>query len=128
MDKNRQLPSWWKELRSLYKEFTDGLTNDIVQQIARKQVVAFRLPTVQEEVAGWWVAPLSSCSLGQQDFLPHCDFCGMKGFEGDPEGRNPGTGQGSAVLCGELRDTFWGPMQCGKGSPEVYGAPHAPQR
>ena len=42
--------------------------NDLVEQAAWKQVVAFRLPTVQEEVAGWWEAPMSVCSLGQQDF------------------------------------------------------------
>ena len=42
--------------------------------------MAFRLPTVQDEVAGWWEAPLSICSLGHLDFQPHCDFCGTRDY------------------------------------------------
>ena len=40
--------------------------------------MTFRLPTVQEEVVGWWEAPMDICSLGQQDFLPDCDFHGAR--------------------------------------------------
>ena len=80
MAKSRQPSSWWWEFRSLYKDFTDGLSDDMVQQIARKQAAAFRLPTVQDEVVGWWEAQLSICGLGQWDFLPHCDFHGMRDF------------------------------------------------
>ena len=64
MDKNSQHPSWWQEFRSLYKEFTGGLADNLVQQAARKQAMAFRLPVVQEEVTGWWEAPVGVCSLG----------------------------------------------------------------
>ena len=56
-------PSWWQEFRSLYKEFMDGFANDMVQQATKKQAVAFRLPTFQEDVAGWWDAPMSTYSL-----------------------------------------------------------------
>ena len=79
MAKNRQPPGWWWEFRSLYKgEVMGRLTNNILQQITRKQAVAFRLSAVQEEVAGLWEAPLNICSLSWQDFLPHCDFHGMR--------------------------------------------------
>ena len=67
-------PSWWQEFRSLYEEFMDWLTDNMVQWAARKQAMAFRLSTVQEEVSGWWEAPMSIHGLGQQDFLLHCDF------------------------------------------------------
>ena len=77
--KNRQPPSWWQGFRSLYKDkITGRLTNNMIQQITRKQAVASRLPTVQEEVVGWWEASLSICGPGQQDFLQHCDFCGTR--------------------------------------------------
>ena len=65
---------------SLYKEFMGWLTDDLVQKFARQQAAAFRLPTVQNEVSGWWEAPLSIHRLGRQDFLPHCDFLGKRDF------------------------------------------------
>ena len=68
----------------------------MVQQIARKQTVAFRLPTVQKEVVGWWEAPLNIHSLGQQDFLPHCDFCGMRDMRETQE-------EGTLVLAKALQ-------------------------
>ena len=57
-----------------------GLANDMVQQIARKQAGAFRLPTAQDGVLGWWDAPHSICSLSRRDFLPHQDFHRMRDF------------------------------------------------
>ena len=42
-----------------------GLTDDMVQQVARKQVMAFKLLTVQDKVVGLWEVPLSICGLGQ---------------------------------------------------------------
>ena len=50
----------------------------MARHAARKQTMVFRLPTVQEEVAGWWKAPMSICSLGQQDFLLQHDFHGAR--------------------------------------------------
>ena len=78
LEEREELLSWWQEFRSLYKDFPDGLTNDLVPQSARKHAMAFRLTAVQEEIMGWWAAPLSIHGLGQQDFLPHHDFHGTR--------------------------------------------------
>ena len=48
----------------LYIYITGWLNDGMVQQIARKQAVALRLPAVQEEVVGWWEAPLGVHDLG----------------------------------------------------------------
>ena len=80
MAKSRQPPSWWQEFRSFYKELVGRLTANMVQQIAWKQATAFRQPAVQDQVVGWWGAPLSICGLGFWDFLPHWDFCRTRDF------------------------------------------------
>ena len=49
-----------------------------------------------------------------------------QGIYGDPERRNLRTSQGFAALCGEVRGTFQGAVQCSTGSPNVHGATHAP--
>ena len=105
----------------------DRLTNDMVQQATRKQAMAFRLPTVQEEVAGWREASMSICSLDSQDFLPHCDFCGTRDWK---ETQKEETLVLARALqhCVEVRGSSQGAMLCGRGLPEVYGAPHVPQR
>ena len=74
----------------------------MVQQITRKQVVAFRLAAVQDEVAGWWEAPISIFSLGLTRFPVTLWLPWDKGIVGDPEGRNPGNSQGFAVPCWQV--------------------------
>ena len=127
MAKNRWFPSWWCEFRSLYKDkVTDWLTDNMVQQITRKKAAACRLPTVQEEVVGWWEAPLSIHGLGQQDFLPHHDFCSTRDSR---ETWKEGTLVLAKALqhCVERLVCLSGCYATQWGSPEVHGAPYAPQ-
>ena len=100
----------------------------MMQQATRKQAMAFRLPTVQEEVAGWWEAPMSICGLGQQDFMPHHDICGTGDLR---ETQNEETlalaralqhymerlGAHTRVLCSMVRDLqrCMEPIMCLKG-------------
>ena len=57
------------------------LSITLVQQLAQWQATYFELPTVQKEVSGWWEAPCSLPGLCCQDFLPHNDSPGTKGFQ-----------------------------------------------
>ena len=74
-------PSWWQELKSLYKESVGKLSNALALQLTQQQSMAFQLPAAQEEASGWWEAPCSICGLGHQYFLPHTDFPGTRDFQ-----------------------------------------------
>ena len=69
-DKRKEPPSWWPEFWPLYRECTGRLTNVCVQEIVRRQVVAFRLPASQAERLGWWAIPPSLPALCCNTFLP----------------------------------------------------------
>ena len=100
----------------------------MVQQIARKEAVAFRVPAVQEEVASWWEAPMSIGSLGWQDFLPHHDFHGTRNLRETQKEETLAQakalqhcmerlGAPSGVLCSTVRDLqrCMKPLMCLKG-------------
>ena len=63
-------PSWWLEFWSLHHREVGPLSIALVLELARKQVVAFRLPAAHQEKSSWWNIPPSLPSLGHQDFLP----------------------------------------------------------
>ena len=65
--KTRRPPSWWPEFCSLYKESTRGLADIYVQELAKNQAMAFRLPKVQDNRSGWWEAPCSISTLCCKD-------------------------------------------------------------
>ena len=65
----KELLSWWQELRSLHHKGTRPLSDSQVQELARKQAVAFRLPAGQEK-SHQWNTPPSLVGLRHGDFLP----------------------------------------------------------
>ena len=80
MIREPQHPSWWKELKALYRDSAGDLSNAQALQLA--QVAGHGLPAAccQEEASGWWEAPHSLHGLCHQDFLPHVDFPSMRDF------------------------------------------------
>ena len=74
MIRDPQHPSWWQELKVLYRGLVGKLSDTQALQLTQWQAMAFHLPTAQEEVSGWWEAPHNICGLGHWDFLPHIDF------------------------------------------------------
>ena len=73
-------PSWWQELKAVYREYMGKLGNALPLQCAWQQATAFWLPTAQEEALGWWEAPCSIHGLGHLAFLLHTDFPSTRDF------------------------------------------------
>ena len=68
--KMKEPPSWSPEFQSLYQGCTGGLPESHVQELARRQAVAFRLPTAQADRSGWWDPLQSLSALCCNTFLP----------------------------------------------------------
>ena len=64
------LQRWWLKFWSLHHRHARSLSDTQVEELARKQVVGFRLPTAQREESSCWNAPPSLADLAHQDFLP----------------------------------------------------------
>ena len=80
MIRDPQHPSWWKELKALFRDSAGNLSNAQTLPLAQWQAVAFWLPTAQEEASGWWEALCSLHGLCHRDFLPHVNFTGTRDF------------------------------------------------
>ena len=70
IEEREQLLNWWQEFRSLDHKGTIPLSDSQVQELARKQAAAFRLPAPQKEKGSWWNAQPSLASLRCRYFLP----------------------------------------------------------
>ena len=74
-------PTWWQELKTLYRESTGKLSDALALQCAQQQATAFQMTTAQEEATEFWEASCSICGLGHWDFLFQTDFPCARNFQ-----------------------------------------------